>query len=99
MKPSSTNWGSEVERERRSRIRLSLWAYAYEFEADSLVPDAHFDGEAALIDPQLPTGNEKLDKFFREEFDHNTGVWVRRHPELAKVKSLYLKVKGKKPWA
>lgn len=93
-----TNWGSEVERERRSRIRLSVWAYAYEYESDYLVPDSYFDGEAALIDPQLPTGNAKLDKFFREHFSHSTGMWIRKHPELHRVKALYTKIKGKQSW-
>ena len=82
-------WGDPIEVEVRSRIQLTIWAYAYEFEAISLVPDAQFDGDAALLDRNFETGNKQLDTFFKNEFNPSTGLWIRRHPELAKIKKIY----------
>lgn len=77
-----------VEEERRRRIRVSCWAYAYEFDDAPLVDDATYDQEARLIDPKIETGHERLDEFFREHFDPSTGMWVREHPQLAKLRQL-----------
>ena len=35
------------------------------------------------------TGNELIDRFFREEFMVDSGMWIRRHPELDKLKLIY----------
>lgn len=86
--------GSEVETERRNRIRLSLAAYGYEFHADSFLTDAEFDELAKQIKPELSTGHDVLDKFFREEFGTDTGQWIHKHPELDKLEALYRRLKN-----
>ena len=77
------------ELERRNRIRLSLWAYAYEFKSISMVSDDVFDTLSKAINVSQTTGNRKLDKFFRDEFNPDTGMWVHKHPELIKLEWLY----------
>lgn len=78
-----------IETERRRRILVSLWAYAYEIEHTSLVSDFKFDEECNKINLQIDTGNAKLDKWFRKNFDPCTGMWVRKHPELNKLKRIF----------
>ncbi len=63
------------------RINVAAWAYAYEVENKPIVSDAVFDREAALIQPELSTGRDDLDAFFRTEFAAYTGAWVHRHPD------------------
>lgn len=75
--------------EKKKRILISLWAYAYEIEDAPMVSDAEYDKLSTEIDPSITTGNEVLDKFFKEEFSPNTGMWVRKHPKLHKLKRLY----------
>ena len=84
-------WGGPVEIEIRNRIRLAIYAYAYEFESDSIITDGEFDNLAKNINLSVSTGDKKLDKFFRMEFDEFTGIWIRKHPELKKIKRLYRK--------
>jgi hypothetical protein len=84
-----SDWGSEVEKERKRRISISLYAYAYEYENDSLVDDATFDELSRQINPNMKTGHDVLDKFFAEEFEPDTGMWIRKHPDLHGVKFLY----------
>ena len=84
----STPWGSVIEIERRRRIFLSLWAYAYEYMNSPIVDDATFDLECYLVDPTQETEHPALDKFFREEFHPDTGMWIRSHPELDRVHNL-----------
>ena len=76
-------------REIRNRIRLSLASYAYEYHDDSLMTDAEFDKLSREINPNEKTGNELIDRFFREEFVPDSGMWIRRHPELDKLKLIY----------
>ena len=76
-------------REFRNRIRLSLASYSYEFHDDSLMTDAEFDKLSREINPNEKTGNELIDRFFREEFMVDSGMWIRRHPELDKLKLIY----------
>jgi hypothetical protein len=82
-------WGTEVEKQTRLRIQLSVYAYAYELASDSLISDAQFDQMCLEINPDIETGNKKLDKFFKTEFDPATGMWIRNHPELNKITELY----------
>lgn len=84
-------WGSVVEKEIRNRIQLCIYAYAYEKENDSVISDGEFDKLCLAIDPQLDTGNKKLDDFFKKEFDPSTGQWIHIHPELDKIAELYKK--------
>ena len=84
-------WGSDVEVERKRRIIVSVWAYGYEVENDSIVSDEMFDFECLRIVTTTGTGNEIVDKFFREEFVAESGIWIHRHPELEGVKKLYVR--------
>jgi hypothetical protein len=72
----------------RIRIKVSVAAYAYEFEDDPIISDEEFDKLSLTINPEILTGNDMMDKFFREEFDPNTGSWVHHHPEKEKLKTL-----------
>jgi hypothetical protein len=73
----------------KNRIRLSVYAYAYEFMNDSLVSDAEFDRLSQEIDLTINTGNEEMDSFFAREFIADSGMWIRKHPNLDRVKELY----------
>lgn len=80
-----------IETERRRRIRLSVFAYAYEFDNTSLISDEEYDKLSRMIDPSIKTGHDVLDKFFETEFEPDTGMWIRKHPELKRVGDLYLR--------
>lgn len=83
---------AEIKRrevERRNRIRLSVAAHAYERHSQSFMTDAEFDELSRQIDPAIPTGNRKLDRFFRTKFHPDTGMWVNSHPEREKLEHLY----------
>lgn len=84
-----TNKMTDVDKEKHNRTRLSLAAYSYEFDNRSIMSDGEFDKLALQINPQVATGNDKLDKFFREHFDPSTGMWIHKHPELQKLRELY----------
>jgi len=84
-------WGSTVEKQIRLRIRLSVAAYAYEICNESIMTDHEFDKKCLEIDPSIETGNKKMDKFFKEEFDPSTGQWIHKHPELAGIINIYKK--------
>lgn len=84
-------WREKVERERARRIKLAVAAYAYEIDDKSLMTDHEFDKECRMINPDLDTGNPLLDKFFREKFDPSTGMWIHDHPELDRIREVYLK--------
>lgn len=85
---------TDVENERRNRIRLSLFAYAYEYENDSLISDIEYDMISYMIRKDMTTGNELMDKFFRDEFEPHTGQWIHKHPELSKLKAMYFVMKN-----
>lgn len=80
--PRPQAWGSVVEQERRNRILLSVYAYTYEFLSESIVTDSEFDQLALRIRPEVSTGNDQLDNFFRTRFSPDTGQWVHEHPDL-----------------
>lgn len=82
-------WGSKVEKERRRRIMVSIYAYAYEFEDDTIVSDDRFDDISLMINPKMTTGNKRMDRFFKKEFEPCTGMWIHKHPELERIKQLY----------
>ena len=67
--------------ETRNRIRVAVAAYAYEIESRLIMSDADFDELASRIEPNVATGNVRLDRFFRDEFLPHTGQWVHKHPE------------------
>lgn len=83
------SWGSKTEIEIRRRILVSIWAYAYEFENTTIVDDFRFDSESALINPKMTTGNKTIDKFFKNRFQPDTGMWIREHPHLERIREIY----------
>jgi NAD-dependent DNA ligase len=80
-----------INQEIRNRIKLSVAAYAYEMEDDSIMSDADFDSLCREIKVNESTGNEKMDNFFKTEFNPSTGQWIHQHPELDKIKIIYNK--------
>ena len=68
---------------------VSLAAYTYESLNEIIMDDHEFDKLCREINPSINTGHEVMDKFFREKFDPSTGMWIRDHPELDKLKILY----------
>ena len=87
--PNPTYVPDRVATERRNRIRLSVFAYAYEFKSESLISDGEYDTLSRMINPKIKTGHKKLDKFFATEFEPDTGMWIRKHPELKKLEALF----------
>jgi hypothetical protein len=92
MEKNMSNWGSPVEVERHNRIKLSVAAYAYEFHSNSIMSDADFDALCQKIDTTIDMENAVLDKFFREDFDPSTGMWIHKHPNLTGIERIYKKV-------
>lgn len=82
-------WGNPVEREVRRRIKLSIAAYAYEYLDESIMSDAEFDKMCLEVNLKVDTGNKKMDNYFKKNFDASTGQWIRKHPEIKKIASLY----------
>lgn len=85
------------EREKRRRVCVSLWAYAYEMRDHSMVSDAKYDETCKAVDLSQATGNPKLDKWFKDNFDPDTGMWVRDHPEIEKLERLFNSLMRKQP--
>jgi len=75
----------------RLRIRLCVYAYAYEIANETLIPDHEFDAMCLKIDPSIETGNEKMDAWFKKEFNPSTGQWIHKHPELGRIVHIYRK--------
>ena len=73
----------------RLRIQLSVYAYAYEFESESLISDHEFDAMCLRVNPEVKTGNRKMDNFFKNKFDPSTGYWIHKHPERRRIAELY----------
>ena len=82
---------TDVETERRNRIRLSVAAYAYEYKSDSIMSDGEYDELSKKIDVSIDTENEVLDKFFKEKFSPETGMWIREHPDISGLVHIYEK--------
>ena len=78
-------------KEIRNRIKLSVAAYAYEFLGDSIMTDHQYDELSLEINPKEETGNEKMDRFFKTQFEPCTGMWIRKHPEIRRLDYLYKK--------
>lgn len=78
-----------INQEIRNRIKLSVYAYAYEYLNHSIITDSQFDKLASEIQPSVSTGNETLDKFFKEHFIPDSGIWIHKHPEIEGIKYLY----------
>ena len=80
-----------INQEIRNRIKLSVAAYAYEFKGDSIMTDHEYDELSLKVNPNEKTGNDMMDKFFRTQFQPDTGMWIRLHPEIKKLEYLYKK--------
>lgn len=81
-------WGTKEEIERRRRIRVSIASYAYEFLNTPITSDSEYDKESYLINLAQNTDNPEMDKWFRENFQPSTGMWIRNHPNLIRLDEL-----------
>ena len=80
-----------INQEIRNRIKLSIAAYAYEFLGESVMTDHEYDELSLKINPNEKTGNDMMDEFFKTQFQPDTGMWIRSHPEIKKLEYLYKK--------
>ena len=78
-----------INQEIKNRIRLSVAAYAYEMRNDEIMSDKEFDSLALKVNPQEKTGNRKLDNFFKKHFQPDTGMWIRKHPDINGIAHIY----------
>lgn len=90
----TTTYAERCAEERRRRINVAVWAYAYEVMDDPLVSDEEFDSECALVDLKLSTSykgkdNRAIDRWFRENFEPHTGMWVHNHPDKDGLHLIY----------
>lgn len=81
------NYRTRTEIERHRRIKLTVWAYAYEIANNPIATDEQFDRLADRID--LSVSTDRLDEFWRTEFQPHTGMWIHKHPELDKTRRVY----------
>lgn len=86
-------WGTPKEIETQRRIKVSLWAYAYEIHNDPLVSDGVFDYECYMVDLSIDTDRPNLDKWFRDNFEPCTGLWIYSHPDIKLLEKIYHEVK------
>ena len=80
-----------INQEIRNRIKLSIAIYAYEFLGESIMTDHEYDELSLKINPNEKTGNDMMDEFFKTQFQPDTGMWIRSHPEIKKLEYLYKK--------
>ena len=73
----------------RLRIKLAVAAYAYEYKSDSIMSDEEYDRLSYLVDTSVPTGNRKLDNYFKKHFEPASGMWVRKHPNKTGLENIY----------
>ena len=78
----------------RIRIILSVAAYAYEYENNPVMSDQEYDALSYKVDTSIKPGRKDLDAFLLRNFEPATGMWIRLHPELLKVKQLYWELYG-----
>jgi hypothetical protein len=84
-----------VKNERKNRIRVALFAYAYEVMDDPIASDSDFDSLCLKINPNVITDNPVMDRFFKEEFNPSTGMWIYKHPEWEGIARIYTSITGK----
>ena len=80
--------------ETRRRIRVAVAAWAYEVHNDPLMSDAEFDALARSIDVNRSTANSDMDRWFLANFNPDTGIWVRRHPDTGGLERVYRMLRG-----
>lgn len=52
------------------------------------MPDDEFDQRLKRIRPTMTTGNLVMDIFFATVFTPETGMWIRRHPDLEGIRRI-----------
>lgn len=77
----TVEWCKETQR----RCCVAVWAWSYEVYNHSIVDDATFDRVCKEIDLSISTGNKKMDKWFKENFQPHTGQWVHNHPNKKRL--------------
>lgn len=92
MKP----WGTTEERERKRRIMVAVAAYAYEIKNNPIWTDEKFDRECLQINLKQRTGDRRMDKWFKKNFDPSTGMWVHDHPDRKGLLRIYRMFKPKR---
>lgn len=83
---------------RRARIRLSIAAWAYE-NAQPIMTDQEYDKLSYYVHDtrKIATNHRLLDKFFRDEFDPHTGLWIHDHPDKEGLMSIYYRIFNPRP--
>lgn len=51
--------------------------------------DGDYDALSYKVNPQVTTGNRKLDNFFKKHFEPASGMWVRKHPDKMGLENIY----------
>ena len=87
-----------VDAETKNRIKISIAAYAYELLGHSIISDAEFDELAKKIDVSIDTRRPDMDRWFRENFQSHTGMWIHNHPEKNRIRYLTLQKLLKPDW-
>lgn len=70
------------------RIKLAVAAYAYEFMSFSVMLDAEYDRLSREVDPSISTSRPDMDKWFADNYDPSTGVWVHTHPQQDRLREI-----------
>lgn len=88
----------QMAAEKRLRIRLALAAYDYEMMHGALgiMTDLEFDYKCKQVNLDCPTGNSKMDDWFRNNFDPSTGQWVWNHPDTIGLARIWHQLKRAK---
>lgn len=82
-------YNKTVDYQTKIRILLAVAAYSYEYVSVSIIGDGDFDSLSKLVDLTVDTRRPDLDKYFRENFHPDTGMWIHKHPEKEKLKELF----------
>jgi hypothetical protein len=70
-------------------VRSKMNKISEEIKRRIKVSDEQFDLECKKIDVTITTGNDIMDKWFKQEFDPCTGQWIHKHPQLKRLDALY----------
>ncbi len=89
-------YSEKVDLETRRRSRVAVAAYAYEIIGQPIMTDAEFDTLAKQIDLSINTRRPELDKWFRENFEPHTGMWVHNHPDRRRLDQLATNILSKR---
>lgn len=76
----------DVAVENQRRLKAAVAAYA--IECWDAPPDA-YEHLAQNVHRLMNTGRPAIDRFYREEYTALSTDWVRDHPEIDKIESIY----------